>query len=426
MTYDSVPLRLVSRTACLLVAAALVALPPDRTSAAQGQDAISRAELEREAQRIHTSLRKQHLPHGTIFDPVFATPGSDVIVGYAHAGDSAIWTGHFIAAESFRYAVTGSNKAKRQVKKAVRAVAALVDVTGLDVLARASAPIDSPWLPAITNDGQPVYRGQIGGVDHDWLGRTSRDQYSGVMFGLSWAYELVPVNKVRNQVRDIVTRLLENLLEHDWAVWMPDGSVSTIFLQRPDQQLAFLQIGRQVNPERFTATYEDYRRRLRSLVNIPILAEITDVHGSYFKFNLDAINLSHLARLEDTHEGQVSYEHSFKTLRDAVRTHRNAHFNMLERVIEGPDATRDAETRQLLLAWLLRPRRDVWVDLRDAYVNCGENRGCGPIPVLERPSTDFLWQRSPFLLSGGGDGTIGGAGIDFVLPYWMARYYGVI
>jgi hypothetical protein len=46
--------------------------------------------------------------------------------------------------------------------------------------------------------------------------------------------------------------------------------------------------------------------------------------------------------------------------------------------------------------------------------------------VFERVRTDFLWQRSPFLLFGGGAGTIKGNGIDFILPYWMARYYGVL
>jgi hypothetical protein len=48
------------------------------------------------------------------------------------------------------------------------------------------------------------------------------------------------------------------------------------------------------------------------------------------------------------------------------------------------------------------------------------------IPVDERPNTDFLWQRSPFLLSNAGDGTTGAPGIDYILPYWMARYYGVV
>jgi hypothetical protein len=47
------------------------------------------------------------------------------------------------------------------------------------------------------------------------------------------------------------------------------------------------------------------------------------------------------------------------------------------------------------------------------------------IPVDQRVTTDFLWQRSPFQLFGGGGGFIENPGIDFILPYWMARFYGV-
>ena len=43
-----------------------------------------------------------------------------------------------------------------------------------------------------------------------------------------------------------------------------------------------------------------------------------------------------------------------------------------------------------------------------------------------RPATDFIWQRNPFNLVGGGYGTVEGPGIDYILPYWMARYYGVL
>jgi hypothetical protein len=66
------------------------------------------------------------------------------------------------------------------------------------------------------------------------------------------------------------------------------------------------------------------------------------------------------------------------------------------------------------------------VDLTSQYPSCGQaDRSCVIIPVPQRPNTDFLWQRSPRLLYGGGDGTIETAAIDYILPYWMARYYGV-
>jgi uncharacterized protein (TIGR03437 family) len=73
----------------------------------------------------------------------------------------------------------------------------------------------------------------------------------------------------------------------------------------------------------------------------------------------------------------------------------------------------------------LRPVRDVHVDVTNMVPVCG-SEACTPVPVPLRPPTDFLWQRDPFQLSGGGIGTIESPGIDYILPYWMGRYYGVI
>jgi uncharacterized protein (TIGR03437 family) len=51
---------------------------------------------------------------------------------------------------------------------------------------------------------------------------------------------------------------------------------------------------------------------------------------------------------------------------------------------------------------------------------------CRPIPVPLRPPDTFLWELSPFQLAGGGIGIIESSGVDYILPYWMARYYGVV
>ena len=105
----------------------------------------------------------------------------------------------------------------------------------------------------------------------------------------------------------------------------------------------------------------------------------------------------------------------------------NAHFNMIDRALNGANSRRDLETsptcgngssaRTAILRGsgraisFLRQLRSI---LRSVA------RGCSVIP------TDFLWQRSPFQLDGGGSGLIESAGIDYILPYWMARYYNVV
>jgi hypothetical protein len=384
--------------------------------------------LERKARRVARELKKHHLPHGAIFDPVYAGPDSGEVVRYTHAGDSAIWTGHYLAAAAFEYAVTGSRKAKSKVRKAVAAIRVLLEVTGNETLARGAVPASSPWIEAISvgEAHQRVFEGTHNGVDYLWAGTTSRDQYSGVMFGLGFAWELVPVDGIRAEIHEIVTRLVDYLRNGAWTVQNPDGSISTTFLARPEQMLAFLQIARQIHPERFDRPYGEVRNAFGHLVDLPISAEATDLHNSYFKFNLDAINLVHLVRLEEPGEYFDEYRHAYDILRNTIGSHENAHFNMIDYVIAGPDAARDRETKRLLKQWLLRPRRNTTVDLTGTYPACGDNLACNVIPVAERVPTDFLWQRDPFVLSGGGGGDVGAAGIDLLLPYWMSRYYGVL
>jgi uncharacterized protein (TIGR03437 family) len=100
---------------------------------------------------------------------------------------------------------------------------------------------------------------------------------------------------------------------------------------------------------------------------------------------------------------------------------------MIDRALNGADAARDAETVALLDQWLQRPKRDPYVYLEGVLPSCNSpDEACNPVPVPQRPTTDFLWQRDPFNLMGGGYGTVEGAGIDYILPYWMARFYTVI
>jgi hypothetical protein len=403
---------------------------------------------EPDALAISTNIQATHTPFGSIIDPMYGSGDPEsadymTLVGYNHAGDAAIWTGHYLAAESYRYRVTGSAGALANVQRTLDAIDALTTVSGTGVLARFAAPASSPWTAGIVTGeaGHGIYEGTWNGETHCWLGNTSRDQYTGVFFGLSVAYESAD-GKMKRQIRDIVTRMLDFLIANGWNVVMPpkptltvcpEGTAydvgSTTFLQRPDQRLAFLQIGRQVNPSRFGALYRAERAAFAATVALPIMAECQDTHGSYYKFNLDHANLFHLVRLEETTSPFRSlYVSAYDVLRGCTGSHQNAHFNMVDRVLRGPDAVRDEETRALLGLWLERPRRDYYKNLRGQYLVCDEreDRSCIPIAVDDRVNTDFLWQRSPFQLSGGRDGTIETAGIDYILPYWMGRFYGTV
>src|SRR5262245_46863371 len=255
---------------------------------------------ENDAIAISKNIQQRHLPHGAILDPAFKAADSDEIDHYARAGDSAIWTGHYLAAEAFRYRVTSTPEALANARSALAGIRLLVDVTGNNLLARCLFPTNSPYAGKIIEEENRhgVYTRALNGQEYYWIGNTSRDQYSGVFFGLGVAYDMVEDAQVRAEVNDLVTRLLDFLVAHNWFVVMPDGSISTVFTGHPDQRLSFLQVGRRVNPTRFGDIYIDHRGQYSAFVITPISLDVLDDHTSYFKFNLDTINLYNLIRLE--------------------------------------------------------------------------------------------------------------------------------
>ena len=378
---------------------------------------------EGDALAILANIQARHLPYGAILDPIFALTNSDQVAYYTRCGDSALWTGHYLAAEAFRYRVTQAPDALNNVTAAIAALKGLADVTGTNLLARCMVPVNSPYAASISSQeaSNGIYTNSSAGWI--WVGNTSRDEYSGALFGLAVAYDMVTDSNIKSSISDLVTRLVEFLNGNNWSVVMPNGNSSTSFLIRPDQIETFLAIGRHVNPGHFSSlSYEAQRELLSVGVPVPILVDIAN-DDSYFKFNLDYINLYNLIRLEASSAKSI-YQSAYSQLRGHTASHQNAFFNVIDLALNGTNQARDSQTLALLDGWLPRLRRDFAVDVSNSVTVCG-TQACDPVPVWLRPNTDFLWQRSPFTLSNLGAGIIETAGIDYILPYWMARYYGL-
>ena len=350
------------------------------------------------------------MPFGTLLDPIFASPTSDQIIGYTRCGDSALWTGAYLAAESFRYNVTRSADALQNVRSALAGLKALTDVTGDDRLARCIVPANSPYAAGIASE-------EAGNGIHQnppwiWVDNTSRDQVVGAFFGLGAAFDLVDDPAVKTGASDLLTRLIGFVSGHQWS---PNDDITATFELRPEELEMLLQVAHQVNPSN-TVSGPFIVLPVGTGVQFDVLS-----NSSYFKFDLDYMSFYHLLRLQDTGDNRSAYT----TLRNYTAPHQNAFFNMIDRALRGPDATRDAETRALLDQWLERPRRDFYVDVSSKVAVCG-SEACLPVPVPLRPPATFLWEVDPFQLKGGGSGIIENAGVDYILPYWMARYYGTI
>ena len=365
---------------------------------------------EADALAISANIQAKHLPFGTVLDPIYASSTSNQIVGYTRCGDSALWTGAYLAAEAFRYNVTRSADALANVKAALAGLQGLVDVTGDNRLARCMVLASSPYAAGISSE-------EASNTVHQsppwiWVDNTSRDEVVGAFFGLGAAFDLVDDAGVKSGISSLATLMLGFIAHHQWS---PNDDISNTFLLRPEELQMLLQVQHHVNPA---------DRIGGPLVDLPIDTAVsfdTLSISSYFKFNLDYMSFYNLIRLQDNSDNRGAYQ----IVRKYTASHQNAFFDIIDRSVNGSDDARDAEMQLSLDQWLERPRRDPYVDNSKTVPVCG-TEACKPVPVPIRPPTDFLWQRDPFQLAGGGSGTIEGAGIDYILPYWMGRYYGVI
>src|SRR5258708_2869304 len=192
---------------------------------------------EADAVAISANIQARHMPFGTILDPILASPTSDQIVGYTRCGDSALWTAGYLAAEAFRYNVTRTADALKNVKSALAGLKALADVTGDNRLARCMVKADSPYAAGIaTEEGKNVVHQNPPWI---WVDNTSRDEVVGAFFGLGATFDLVDDADVKSGISDLATRLIGFVAGHQWT---PNDDISNTFQLRPEELQTFLQV----------------------------------------------------------------------------------------------------------------------------------------------------------------------------------------
>ncbi len=180
---------------------------------------------EADALAIEAKIMANHMPFGGIIDPVYASPTSNTITGYTRCADSALWTGAFLAAESFHYKVNQSPTALANVKAALAAIQGLVDVTGNNRLARCMFQANWQFASGIESEeaGNTINQAP----PWVWVDHTSRDEVVGVFFGLAVAYDFVDDPGVKSTVGPLASLIAHFIAGHQWS---PGDDITTTFL----------------------------------------------------------------------------------------------------------------------------------------------------------------------------------------------------
>ena len=394
------------------------------------------------ADLISSEIQLYHMPFDTVVPAHFDQPGygNGQLVGHHDFGDSTIWTGHYVMAEALRYDLTGDPRALAGADRGLHGLETCLDVAGQGggLLSRCVVPLSSPDINAIAGGGD-YFVGSVNGVPTGSIGDISRDQYLGVFMACIECYLRVPT--LRTRAHDMLVRMVDYLDGHDWNAYKVNSteiSRASPMAQTPGFIFQALACANAVDPARYGA-------RFAAVANIPSVlwfiewTSSREVMDSYFKFNLGHAELTICVATETDPARYREFVKKTEILRDAIGHHQNAWFDAVYGMtVPAAAAGMGPQVEAELQHWALRPRREFSIQnstdpsvAQARYTNPLFSQAFAviaatPLPIEKRCPTDFLWQRGPFDLDGGGDPRNQPAGVDLVLPYWTARSFGMI
>ncbi len=435
-------------------------------------------------------LVKYHLPLNYTCTTWFNPPDYETPSLYGGGGDTAIQTGLGLATQCFRYASyvkennwTGVNESLGVIRNLTNGVSMLLAVPnggiGPDfpgILARVVAPprasLPSGAMQGLALDYSP-FNGSGQYSQWKWDGATSKDQHSGVLFGLGMVLKFIPEKDapdILNLARLCVDQLVHGFLQTGWSgidgTGLPTGVVmNSNLLGSSEWVLCLLRLGATAYPEKYADLYyhfvtsEFYLSRASggSLMNL-----MMDYYSNTFFLHV----MGALILLEDDPAIREVYVSQFiQPFWNLVRYHRNAYFNAMYLMLTGDtNHTVIHDLGDQLMRFDINrfPERNMnytavpsWYGttpdtfLDDVFKNNpfasiyqsipGVYNKFEPKYFLQPRTVDmmhhdwFIWQRNPFSLDDAdhynrpaNNGRTESHGLAFTAPYWIGRWAGVV
>jgi hypothetical protein len=399
--------------------------------------------LAEKARRFEEGLARHISPEGVNIYILGHGQTAERAVEEVALSDCAIWTGALLGAECFRLAATGDPEAREKVRRLTRGLHLLGQVTGVPgYFARCLARRTS----AGPTEGGVWHAGTGEWASYRWKGDTSKDQYSGLVFGLSLAATLAGDPEVRQMAATDAAALADFLLRNHLEIVELDGKRTSF----GDLRSHFLCIPLGVNAlialsamksaaaatgePRFREAYADLVRRRYPQAGV--WAKFQFFGRSNGNNDVMAmLSLFNLLRLEEDPSIREWYLKSCRRFRDYLRYDGNSLFNYIMAWGLRGEPGLLADARLTLELFPLEKRAfetDVSgrSDLERAFFKGwgGKPQALYPLPVNYRSQTTWVWRDNPRQLRShpGADGSEESSPTDFLTAYWMGRYLGYL
>ena len=386
-------------------------------------------------------VRARHVRHGLTADSILQTPGDLSTNRTVSSDNDGLWTQMYVAAEAFRYKVTGESDARANARQGFEAMLRLEEITGIPGFHARSfikvgedvQPQDGEWHD--TADGK--WR---------WKGDTSSDEIVGHYFGYAVYYDLVADEAEKQKIRGVVTRMTDHILNNNyqlidvdgkrtrWGWWGPEEIWAD-----PDETglralhiLSHLRVALHITGSpRYEQAYNELISKHRyhlltrnQKVNYPGRVNHSDDELAFLSY-YPLFNYETDPKLREV------YVQSLERSWQVERPERNPLWNFIYAVGSGGKEFDRSEALLTLkqipmdqISWAVANshRLDVPIDnLNDRF---DRKQALTVLPYDELPMSK--WNGNPYRLDGGNGGRSEGDGVYFLLPYWMGRYHKLI
>jgi len=416
--------------------------------------------LERKAEFFEEGIQQRHNRYGYVTSSALEHPGDLSSSVYEASDNDGLWTALYIAAESFRYAVTKEEEAKKLAQKSLRALMRLEEIT----------PIDGFPARAIIQKGEKVH--QSHGEWHDtplssarnsdlavktkamktkdeeweWKGDTSSDEIDGHLFAYSVYCDVVADEEEKQEIAKVVGRIMTHIVDNDfllvdvdgertrWGVWSPKLLNATWI----DQQglnsleiLAHLKTAYHITgDEKFQNAYLHLINEHHYALNTIEQKILPPGEVNHSDDELAFISYYPLLKYEVDPNLRAIYLLSLERSWQIERPERCALWNFIYGALTGNDCDVENSRDMLrsipmdLIRWTVKNSHRANIKIDPESGRTGALQSVKALPADERAI--MRWNGNPYRMDAGNDGRSEDDGTFFLLPYWMGRYYGFL
>ena len=404
--------------------------------------------------KIQDDIRKYHMRFGWVNEIGYKIPG-DMKSAYSQDNDNdGLWTSLYLGSQVFRYATTGEEIAKRYVWETFESFERLLTVNPLKGFP--SRTFERKGILDL-KDAHAWRPSQE--KEWDWKGTTSTDEYIAYLFVASLMDEfIVKTPEEKQRVTSFIDAIMTHIIENDyyfvdidgkptrWGRWNPEY-VNAYPLYVSDRklnsahliaglQLAYHLTGKKIYKKEAYKMMNKYgylenikapMKEMRKTMDFDHMGDTMGDSWNHSDDEMSFITYYVLEKYAFDDELRKVYKEVTREHWEMERPEKDGLWEMLTYAVSG-----DIDKESLLFFL-----KEFNVDL-DRYSTKNSHRkdleflpenyrGQATKKLLYPGEREMVRHNSnPFTLDQGGSRRTRLAGDEYLLPYWMAKYYKII